>query len=147
MSLLISQENCDPPAAVFSKIQLCNDVPSYYHVYSVAQSKGVQGETAIKASSDFSKLVCPDQFQDTAAIPWRVDFKLQYQICTHHSWTQMKSAGEAIGLAMAYQVYIDMAGAAIIISLLTAFGIVEKQMSAIKKYHQKVREQAVESSM
>ena len=40
---------------------------------------------------------------------------------------------------MAYQVYIDMAGAAIIISLLTTLGIVEKQMSAIKKYHERVQ--------
>ena len=38
---------------------------------------------------------------------------------------------------MAYQVYIDMAIGAIIITILTGTGIVQKNISAIKQLHEK----------
>lgn len=137
MSLVISQENCYPPSPVFTKVLFCDGLSDRYTVYSVAQRKGVTGEAALKASNDFAAMTCPAKFKDNAAIPWRMDFELEYKICTHRSWKVKRSSGEALGLAMAYQVYIDMAIGAIIITILTGTGIVQKNISAIQQLHEK----------
>merc|ERR1711966_541263 len=108
MNIVIQQENCYPPDAVFEKIQLCPGTADSYYVYSVAQTRGITGEDNIKGSTDLNQMKCPAAFVDTAPIPWLVDYKLDYSICTHRSWESSKTFGESFGLTLAYAVYAEI---------------------------------------
>lgn len=133
MNIVIQQESCYPPPEIFKDIQLCPGLEKTYDVYSVHQKKGVAGVAALKASPDFSKLTCPARFVDTAQIPWRVDYKLEYRICTHRSWTKRRTLADALGLTLAYSVYAQAVVGVLIIGIMVKCGCVQKNITALRK--------------
>jgi hypothetical protein len=83
----------------------------------------ISGVDSIKANADFDMLVCQWQDSTTQRLELKATYRLQVEECV--------SAAAALGTALAYATYIEIAFTVLVVVILTKLGILKSNQSLL----------------